>query len=277
MATAHVNGADLWYRQSGQGATVVHIHGAGLGHQNFASLTPLMAQHYSVLDFDMRGYGQSERLEGEYSMSVWSDDIAGLLDVLEIETAHVHGTSMGGMVAQQFAIDYPRRLSSLILSCTACKLDYAGWLTFEAWIRITDGLGLEDPTLAMLLAQQGLTREFLDGPEGRTTVERIQTATAGACSPEVFIAACRAMQEIDFMPDLPKIQAPTLVMTGENDQMTPADPAPSGGGSVQIAQLVPAAELVLLPNAGHTHLFEQPDETARVVLAFLDRMSAPAT
>ena len=72
MATAHVNGADLWYSLSGTGETMVHVHGAGLGHQNFASLTPLIAEHYSVLDFDMRGYGQSERPGGEYTMSVWS-------------------------------------------------------------------------------------------------------------------------------------------------------------------------------------------------------------
>lgn len=277
MATAHVNGVTLWYKLTGEGETVVHVHGGGLGHENFAALTPLIAGRYCVLDFDMRGYGRSERPDQEYTMRVWSDDVAGLLDALRIESAHVHGTSMGGMVAQQFAIDHPQRVRSLILTCTACKMDYAGWLTFEVWARITERIGLDDPTLAMLLAQQGLTREFLGSPAGREMVERIRAATAAACTPEVFVAACRAMQAIDFTPDLLQIRVPTLVMTGERDQMTPVDYAPSGGGSRRLAELVPGAELVLLPGAGHTHLFEQPDATARVILGFLDRVSARAT
>src|SRR5437660_918442 len=122
MATAAINGVQLWYQLVGSGDVVVQIHGAGFGHQNFEPITPLMTQRYQVLDLDLRGYGESDRPRGGYSMKVWSDDVAALLDHLGIEKAHVHGTSMGSMVAQQFAVDHHDRLRSLILSCGACKL-----------------------------------------------------------------------------------------------------------------------------------------------------------
>jgi pimeloyl-ACP methyl ester carboxylesterase len=271
MATATVNGVCLWYELVGAGDVVVHIHGAGFGHQNFEPITPLVAQRYQVLDLDLRGYGESDRQREGYSMKVWSDDVAALLDHLGIAKAHLHGTSMGSMVAQQFAIDHPDRLRSLILSCGACKMDRAGWLTFEVWIRILERFGLADDTLPMLLAQQGFTRDYLDTPEGADVVPTIRRVSSQACTPEVFIAACRAMQEIDYVPHLPGIAAPTLVLTGELDQMTPIDYGPEGGGSRKIAELIPNAELVLLRGAGHTHLFQQPRETTEAIFAFLER------
>jgi 3-oxoadipate enol-lactonase len=253
---------------------VVHIHGGGLGHENFGRLTPLIAERYSVLDLDLRGYGNSERPQQDYSLAVWSDDVAALMAELGVERAHVHGTSTGGMVALQLAVDHPDRLRSLVLTCTAGKVDYAGWLTFEVWIRIMERIGLEDPTLAMLLALEGFSRAFLDGPEGPEIVETIRRTSSAACSAQVFIAACRAFQGADFGPHLARISVPTLVMTGVEDVMTPVDAAPSGIGSRKLAELIPDAELVLLEGAGHTHLYQKPKETARPILAFLERVAS---
>ena len=272
MTTTVVNGVRLWYQLVGSGDVVVHIHGAGFGHQNFEPITPLMARRYRVLDLDLRGYGESERADHVYSMKTWSDDVAALLDELGIQKVHLHGTSMGSMVAQRFAIDHPDKLHSLILSCGACKMDRTGWLTFEVWIRILERFGLEDDTLAMLLAQQGFTRDYLDSPDGGGVVATIQRVSSQACTPAVFVAACKAMQEIDFTPDLPRISAPTLVLTGELDQMTPVDYGATGGGSRKIADLIPDAELVLLRGAGHTHLFQQPEATTDAIFRFLDRV-----
>jgi pimeloyl-ACP methyl ester carboxylesterase len=274
VPTAHVNNTELWYEWTGSGAPLVHIHGGGFGHENFARLTPLLADSFAVLDFDLRGYGRSARPDQDYTLKVWSDDVAALMDALEIERAHVHGTSTGGMVALQFAVDHPERLRSLALTCTVGKVDYAGWLTFEVWIRIMEKLGLEDPTLAMLLALQGFTPEFLDGPEGAETVETIRKTCAAACSAAVFSAACRALQGADFGPYLGGISAPTLVLTGEDDRMTPVDVGPSGIGSRKLAELIPGAELILLPGAGHTHLFQRPQETAEAIIGFLGRVEA---
>ena len=90
----------------------MQIHGAGFGHFNFATATPPLSEHFRVIDFDLRGYGQSEQPLQHYDMEVWADDIAGLMDTLSIPKAHIHGTSMGAMIAQQFAAKYPATTAS---------------------------------------------------------------------------------------------------------------------------------------------------------------------
>src|SRR5205814_8013491 len=133
---ARVNGVSLWYEITGEGEPVVQIHGAGFGHFNFAPATPELAKHFKVVDYDMRGYGRSDRPVQHYDMEVWADDVAGLLDALGLDRAHVHGTSMGGMIAIVFAGKYPERTTSVVINCAAAKLGRAGRLTFKNWIDI---------------------------------------------------------------------------------------------------------------------------------------------
>ena len=151
---AEVNGVKLWYEVSGEGEPVVQIHGAGFGHFNFAPATPELSKQFKVVDFDMRGYGRSERPLQHYDMEVWADDVAGLLDALGIEAAHVHGTSMGGMIAIVFAGKYPQRTTSVVINCAAAKLGMAGRLTFKNWIDIArmDPDGPGSRILAELIA-----------------------------------------------------------------------------------------------------------------------------
>ena len=118
---ARVNGVDLWYEVTGEGEPVVQIHGAGFGHFNFDPATPELSKHFKVVDYDMRGYGQSDRPMQDYDMEVWADDLAGLQDALGIEQAHVHGTSMGGMIAIVFAGKYPERTTSVVDQLRRCE------------------------------------------------------------------------------------------------------------------------------------------------------------
>ena len=110
------------------------------------------SKHFRVVDYDMRGYGQSDRPVQDYDMEVWADDLAGLLDALEIAEAHVHGTSMGGMIAIVFAGKYPERTTSVVINCAAAKLGMAGRLIFKNWIDIArmdpDGPGQPHPRRA---------------------------------------------------------------------------------------------------------------------------------
>ena len=174
MAFTEVNGARLWYEATGDGAPVVHIHGAGFGHFNFATATPIASKYFRCIDFDMRGYGESDKPIQSYDMEVWADDVAGLMDTLKIERAHIHGTSMGGMIAQVFGAKYADRTDRLVINCSAAKLDLAGRLTFQNWIDISEAYGCGSRTLAELIAVQALSRKFLDGPDGLGAVDMIQ-------------------------------------------------------------------------------------------------------
>jgi 3-oxoadipate enol-lactonase len=269
MADARINGVRIWYEETGAGDPVVQIHGAGFGHFNFATATPVLSRDFRCIDFDMRGYGQSERPLQQYDMEVWADDIGGLLDHLGLADAHIHGTSMGGMVAQQFAAKYPERTRRLVINCSAAKLDYAAVLTFRGWIDIADRFGLGSRTLAELIAMQALSRRFLDGPNGHGAVDMIQDILQKCNRGDVFKRACQAMIDMDLRPLLAKITAPTLVIGGDEDIMTPWYQAESGAGQDYIAQHIKGARKHVIKGSGHSTLFDGTEENCRVVAAFL--------
>lgn len=268
MPHATINGASIWYKETGQGEPIIQIHGCGFGHFNFATATPILSRHFRCIDFDLRGYGQSEQPIQHYDMEVWADDIAGLMDHLGLRTAHIHGTSMGGMVAQQFAAKYPDRTQRLVINCSAAKLDYAGVLTFRGWIDIAEHIGVGSRTLAELIAMQALSRRFLDGPNGRMAVDMVQDILQKSNRTEVFKRACQAMIDMDLRPLLPKITAPTLVIGGDQDIMTPWEQAESGAGQAYIADHIKGAKRYVIKGSNHSTLFDGTEENCRVVTAF---------
>jgi pimeloyl-ACP methyl ester carboxylesterase len=275
---AQVNGVELWYEVTGEGEPVIQIHGAGFGHFNFAPATPALAEHFRVIDYDMRGYGKSDRPVQHYDMEVWADDVAGLLDALDVREAHVHGTSMGGMIAIVFAGKYPERTRSVVINCAAAKLGVAGRLVFKNWIDIAelDPDGPGSRILAELIAWQALSKTFLETPEGIAAVDTIQQILRDSNRVEVFTAACRAMCEMDLTGWLPKITSPALVLGGGEDHlMTPWDQGPNGAGQEAIFQGIPGAEKHVIAGSNHSTLFDNTDEHVRVVIDFFTRHGRP--
>lgn len=268
-----VNGAQLWYEVQGEGETVVQIHGAGFGHFNFAPATPVLSQRFRVVDYDMRGYGRSDRPLQHYDMEVWADDLAGLMDALGIDEAHVHGTSMGGMIAIVFAAKYPERTTSVVINCAAAKLGMAGRLIFKNWIDIArlDPDGPGSRILAELIAWQALSRAFLETPAGAAAIDTIQQILRDSNTTGVFTAACEAMCEMDIRPWLPRITSPALVLGGDEDIMTPWDQGPGGAGQEAIHQGIAHAEKHVVRGSNHSTIFDNTDEHVRVVLDFFTR------
>jgi pimeloyl-ACP methyl ester carboxylesterase len=274
QGTARVNGVDLWYEVSGDGEPVVQIHGAGFGHFNFAPATPELARHFKVVDFDLRGYGQSDRPLQHYDMEVWADDVAGLLDALDIREAHVHGTSMGGMIAIVFAGKYPERTASVVINCAAAKLGTAGRLVFKNWIDIAtlDPDGPGSRILAELISWQALSKAFLETPDGVAAIDTIQQILRDSNRIEVFTAACEAMCDMDLREWLPKISSPALVLGGDEDvMMTPWDQGPAGAGQQAIADGIPGAETHVIRGSNHSTVFDNTAEHIRVVTDFFTR------
>jgi pimeloyl-ACP methyl ester carboxylesterase len=273
---AQVNGAELWYEVSGEGEPVIQIHGAGFGHFNFAPATPALAERFRVIDYDMRGYGQSDRPIQHYDMEVWADDVAGLLDALDVPEVHVHGTSMGGMIAIVFAGKYPERTTSVVINCAAAKLGRSGRLVFKNWIDIAelDPDGPGSRILAELIAWQALSRSFLETPEGVAAIDTIQQILRDSNRLEVFTAACRAMCDMDITAWLPKITSPALVLGGDEDLMTPWDQGPDGAGQQAIVDGIRNAEKYVIRGSNHSTLFDNTAEHVRVVIDFFERHSA---
>jgi pimeloyl-ACP methyl ester carboxylesterase len=274
MTMVDIGNASLWVRQVGDGPPVLQIHGAGFGHHNFAPVTPILAERFTVIDYDQRGYGGSDRPEPyPYCIESWADDAVRLLDALGIDVAHVHGTSMGGMVAQVVAGKYPERVGSVVINCAAAKLGARGRLTFQNWIDIVrlDPDAVASRTLAELITWTALSAAHLDGPAGATAVDQVQAILRDSNSPGPFVAACRAMQEMDLQEWVRRIQCPALVLGGDQDIMTPWDQGPGGAGQQWIADHLRHGETHVIVGGGHSTPFDSTAEHAEVVAAFFAR------
>ena len=270
-----VNGAHLWYRVTGEGEPVVQIHGAGFGHFNFDPATPELSKHFRVVDYDMRGYGQSDRPLQDYDMEVWADDLAGLMDALGIDEAHVHGTSMGGMIAVVFAGKYPEHTTSVVINCAAAKLGTAGRLIFRNWIDIArmDPDGPGSRVLAELITWQALSKRFLDENDAVALADLIQKILRESNRIEVFTAACQAMIDMDLRPWLLRITSPALVLGGDEDLMTPWDQGPGGAGQEAIHRGIAGSEKHVVRGSNHSTIFDGTEEHNRVVIDFFRRHS----
>ncbi len=269
-----VNGVNLWHRITGEGEPVVQIHGAGFGHFNLDPVTPLIADAgFLVVDYDQRGYGASDKPIQRYDMELFADDLAGLMDALRIERAHVHGTSMGGMVAQVFAGKYADRTVSVVINCSAAKLGRMGQLIFKNWIDIArlDPEGPGSRILAELISWQAVNKRFLESPAGAAIADHCQQILRDSNRTEVFTDVCRAMNEMDLTPWLPKITCPALVLGGDEDIMTPWDQGPGGVGQQGIYEAISGAEKHVIRGAGHSTIFDATEEHAEVVIAFFRR------
>ena len=176
---------------------------------------------------------------------------------------------MGGMIAQVFGAKYADRTDRLVINCSAAKLDLAGRLTFQNWIDISEAYGCGSRTLAELIAVQALSRKFLDGPNGPGAVDMIQDILERSNRREVYQRACRAMMEMDLRPYASEIKAPTLVIGGDEDIMTPWEVGETGAGQTWLAENIPNAVKHVIRGSNHSTLFDNTEENMRVVVNFL--------
>jgi 3-oxoadipate enol-lactonase len=272
MPYAKVNGVNLYYEITGSGPTVIQIGGAVNGHEGYALITPHMKEHFTVIDFDHRGYGQSDRPAQKYTMETWVDDMAGLLDALGIEKCHVHGGSMGGFIACLFGARYPERVDRLVFNGAVAKCDWMSRTFFHLWKRTAQQFGLGSEELALMLLTHAFSRTYLDEMVTAGNLHSLswmQESITRNASLEIFCDACDAMAETDVTGVLGQVTAPTLVLHGDEDPLTPLDAGPGGAGARKIAEGIPGAELYLLRGCGHGVLFERPEEAVGKAISFL--------
>jgi pimeloyl-ACP methyl ester carboxylesterase len=278
MATVHVNDVDLYYEINGDGSWVLQIPGAVSGHEGYAAVTPAMAEHFKVIDFDPRGYGASDKPEQRYTLDGWLADMVGLLDALEIESAHVHGGSMGSTLALAFAARYPDRMRGLVLSGCTAKSDFMAIAQYRVWQALARAYGTGSRELAYELCSKAVNRGYLDGPNGgEALVDGIADLAGRFVSPEVFCDACEALIDVDVTGDLARVTAPTLVIVGDADMLTPADQGPNGaGGRVIYDGLVasPFKSYVAIPGSAHANLLDSPEACMEAIVPFLQRVDA---
>ncbi len=262
MPTVKVGDINIYYESHGDGEPILLIQGYGAYSGHWAPLIPSLSQEYRVISFDNRGTGRSDKPNIPYTMKMMAEDAKGLLDAIGIDSAHVLGESMGGMIAQELALNYPDKVKSLILGCTFCGGTMAVPPTPEAMAFLTSRemakLSVEER--ARVTVPWLWNQEFIDkNPEA---VEMYVAITAKYPTPiHGFACQAQAIAAHDTYDRLPRITAPTLVIVGDADRIIPA------GNSVIIASSIPNAELVVLKNAGHDFFIDA--EATRIILDFL--------
>ena len=118
MPAVHANGIEINYEIYGSGPPLTMIMGMGCSARQWQWMGPVFAESFKVITFDNRGAGRSGKPEMDYSTEMFADDTCALMDVLGIPRTHLFGVSVGGMIAQRFALKYPERVERLVLGCT---------------------------------------------------------------------------------------------------------------------------------------------------------------
>ncbi|HTJ26842.1 MAG TPA: 3-oxoadipate enol-lactonase [Candidatus Limnocylindria bacterium] len=216
------------------------------------------ARTFRVLRYDMRGHGlTSAGTPGRViSIATLADDLAALLDALAIPSVRLVGLSIGGMVAQRFAAAYPHRVDALVLCATGSRIGTSEvWQTRIATVE-REGIGA--------IVEATMERWFTPRAHREQPVLVAGFATMLARAPlSGYVAGCRAIEVADLRADDAGITAPTLVVAGAGDVVTP----PASGE--ELCALIGGAELVVLDDAAHILCAEQPAAFDAAVLGFL--------
>ncbi len=261
MSIAKAGEVELDYERSGSGPPLLLIMGmSGTAlHWGEPFLEPLR-RDFDVIVYDHRGVGASSRLEGAVTIAQLAEDAAGLLAALEIESAHVVGISMGGMVAQELALTHPERVRTLMLGCTYCGGEGSSLTAPEVIQRLTEAMFSGDRQRALRAAfEVNVSAAMADDSE---LFERSLAIDAQrAVAVPVVMAQMQACMAHDTSARLSELTTPTLVVHGTEDQMLPVE-----NGRL-IASRIPGSRLEIFDGVGHLFFWEQPERAAELIRA----------
>ncbi len=255
-----VNGIELNYDlQSAAGKPVVVLsHSLGSSMSMWDPQVRALSPSYQLLRFDTRGHGESQAPTGPYDLDMLGDDAVALLDALDLERVHWVGLSMGGMVGQNVALRYPRRLITLSLCDTMALVTEDMQCVWLDRIKVARNAGMEE--LADATMQRWFTETFRRvHPEAVAPIrgQFVSTPTAG------YIGCCEAIRRLNYLQELHTIGCPALVMVGEHDPATPV------AASDAMHRRLTSSEMAVIPDAAHMSNIEQADTFNSTLSRFL--------
>ncbi|MGH1491631.1 MAG: alpha/beta fold hydrolase [Acidimicrobiales bacterium] len=265
MPFIEVNGLDVYYERYGNGPQLLNISGSGGDLRRSMPMASPLNKHFDVVHYDQRGLGQTSKPDGPYSMNEYADDAAALMTALGWESAHIVGSSFGGMVGLNLAIRHSGRVNRLVLNCTSpggllpsFPLHELEKLDTEAAIEIK--LGLLDsrwnPAVDDPIPDLGSFYDIM--------IERMRATP----DPEVkrgMLLQLEARANHDVSQQLHHIEAPTLVCAGEYDDQAPLQ------NSMALVEGIPDARLKVFQGG---HLFMIQDKTShRAMIDFLEGLT----
>jgi pimeloyl-ACP methyl ester carboxylesterase len=259
MPYANNSGVKIYWEEQGQGDPLLLIMGLGYTLEMWYRTVPVLSRHHRTITFDNRGVGRSDVPPGPYPIAAMAADAAAVMDGAGVARAHVFGISMGGMIAQEFALQYPERTRSLILGCTShgglegvlADAEVITTLMARGTMSVEEGIRSMIP----FIYDPGTPRERI---EDDLEIRRRTFPTA-----EGYFAQVQGIFAWESFSRLSRLKVPTLVVHGDSDRLVP----PENGR--RLARLIEGAQLVMIPRASHIFPTDQPELAHRAIVDFL--------
>lgn len=258
MQFAQLNNVTLHYQTIGdptEKPLIVFSNSLGTDYRIWRDVVVRLAGSYAILNYDKRGHGLSDIGDAPYSMDDHIEDLAALLDHISAPPAIICGLSVGGMIAQGLARDYPERVRALVLCDTAPKIG-----TPESWnqrIATVESEGIE--AVADGVMDVWFTAEFLAPDNSDLHGYRNMLVRQSAAG---YAGTCAAIRETDLTSAAARISVPTMCVVGDQDGSTPPELV------ANMAKIIPGARYEVIKGAGHIPCVEQPEMLCEIIEAF---------
>ena len=262
-----VNGVDIAHQTEGEGEPLLLIMGIGYARWGWRWLLPHLTDSFRTITLDNRCVGESGCPEDPFTMRDMAADAIGVLDDLDVGSAHVFGVSMGGFIAQEIAIGWPDRVKSLVLGATHLGIGNMVPLSEETQKILSDRSGTPEEQI-----RRGMPYSFRPGwveehPE--EFEEILEYRIPHQPPPEIYRRQLDATLTFDTSRTAVKIAARTLILQGTEDRVVPS------GNAKLISDTIPTVKLQMLDGAGHLFFIEEPERIAELIKSFSLRRGGP--
>lgn len=267
MPITQANDIDLYYEIHGKGEPLLLIMGLSLDSKSWYRTLPALSEHYQVIIFDNRGVGNSSKPQTPYTIELMAEDAKAVLDATGVESAHVYGISMGGMIAQRLALKYPEKVRSLVLGCTTSggenHVQPGADVSMLMLSRASSTATPEE--MAWATAPILYSESFLENNRD-LVAEDIARRIENPVLPYAYMLQLQACLAHDTYNQLEQIKVPTLVIHGDEDKLVPYQ------NGVTLSEKILNAEFLTVPGAGHIYVTEANDLVNKKVLDFLSNL-----
>jgi pimeloyl-ACP methyl ester carboxylesterase len=266
MPIAEVNGIEIYYEVHGKGSPLILICGFTNNSETWESeLVDSLSKHHTLILFDNRDTGRSTKPSLEYSIKTMADDLEGLLKVINVQKAHIFGHSMGGMIAQEFALNFPEKVNRLVLGCTSCGGNkfVASKEVMDFMQNLSEGIfpKMSRDEYVEYLFRFAYSPTFLK--KNKESLVKRLVKTKYPSTPNTFIRHTQAVLKFDTFNRLDGIKQPTLLLHGEEDDwVIPYN-------SKILHRRIPDSKLIMIKDAGHVFIVEARKQVVKIMLDFL--------
>jgi pimeloyl-ACP methyl ester carboxylesterase len=263
MTTVKANGIEIYYEVTGNGPPLTMIMGLGCSSRQWKWMVPLLAESFRVITFDNRGVGRTDKPDMDYSTDLFADDIAALLHALNIDRTHIFGISVGGMIAQKFALNHPEMVDRLVLGCTMPSFFHLPPATDDSQRMQESQLLPPDKSVDVMLSLFLSEKFFDESPDLAAQLKEVMLTEKLEQGEDAFLLQLGAAMSHDTLEQVKSITAPTLVITGDLDPMAPLENARF------LAEQIPDSTLVEFPGVRHAFWVEKFEEASSIIKEFL--------